>query len=64
MKTITVVIFIVLASILALSCGQQAEKTGQTAQANDSFIFRDFASAKLAAAESNKYIVLDFYTDW
>ena len=40
MKTVTVIMVVLLASILAVSCGQKVE---QTAGANDSFIYYDYA---------------------
>lgn len=47
--------------LLAASCGQKAEPTGEIL---NGFIYTNFADASAAAELSGKQLVLDFYTDW
>ena len=59
-RIITLLVFIM--AILAVSCGKKAEETVSTQM--ESFYYTTFADAKVAAAETGKPIVIDFYTDW
>lgn len=63
MRNFLTVSFIMIVAILAISCGQQSEQPVVETESN-SFAFATFADAEKAAAESQKFIVLDFYTDW
>lgn len=59
-KSLTAIILAVL-MIVAVSCEKKSEVTlGQ----NGLCYYTSFDSAKVAAAETGKNMVLDFYTDW
>lgn len=60
MKLTTLLPMILLTVVIAVSCGQKVE---ETTVSGDDFIYTDFAAAKSAAADSGKYLVLDFYFD-
>lgn len=63
MKNLLTLSLVVLVAIVAISCGQQEEKS-EMQNESASFVYPTFAAAEKAAAENGQYMVLDFYTDW
>ena len=61
MRKILLVTLMLVSAVLAVSCGEKAD---QTVADDGTFIYAAFADAEKAAADGDKYMVLDFYTDW
>lgn len=58
MRRVSILVFVMLAAIIAFSCGKKVQEPLTEAP-----FFATLDEAKLAAADGRP-ILLDFYTDW